>query len=451
MVGYAITRESGRKTSRSLPGKYIYQHSFPRRLLSFYSGLPISHSMRVVAVVPRSTDESSGLGTGSSVVSTEVKKMQRSEETNRSIPSLDGLRALSVIAVMLGHTRSALFDRIPFNAVFRHGGLGVAVFFVISGFLITHLLMKELRCEGTINLKRFYLRRTFRIFPPFYAFLSVIAILGLFREFHVSWRSMFVAGTYTWNYVRSPDTWILGHCWSLSLEEQFYLLWPVCMVFFSRRANVMIASGVILLSPLSRVATYFAWPAMRGYIPMMLHTRLDQIMMGCLLSLLIDTDVWQKVKKVALHPLTPTSGIIFLLAIDSQIEKHWKSMYWLTVGISLETVAIAGILLYVVFRHESPLGRILNTKLLRHVGKISYSLYLWQQLFTGPYTQAFPLNILWIVACAEISYLLVERPSLRIRDLVQQRIHWGLPWRHTSGFQADSERAVKFGTELVEH
>jgi peptidoglycan/LPS O-acetylase OafA/YrhL len=261
---------------------------------------------------------------------------------------------------------------------------------------------------------------------------------------------MFVAGTYTWNYVRSPDTWILGHCWSLSLEEQFYLLWPVCMIFFSRRANVMIASGVILLSPLSRVATYFAWPAMRGYIPMMLHTRLDPIMVGCLLSLLIDMDVWQKVKKVALHPLTPISGIIFLLSIDPQIERHWKSMYWLTVGISLENVAIAGILFYVVFRHESPLGRILNTGLLRHLGKISYSLYLWQQLFTGPYTQAFPLNILWIVTCAEISYLLVERPSLRIRDFVQQRIHCGFRRQRTSGFQADSRRSAGLGAGLVE-
>jgi hypothetical protein len=87
-------------------------------------------------------DKNLELGIGSSLVITEVKKTQRTEKTNRSIPSLDGLRAVSVFAVILGHTRSALFDRIPFNAVFRHGGLGVAVFFVISGFLITHLLMK---------------------------------------------------------------------------------------------------------------------------------------------------------------------------------------------------------------------------------------------------------------------------------------------------------------------
>jgi peptidoglycan/LPS O-acetylase OafA/YrhL len=80
------------------------------------------------------------------------------------------------------------------------------------------------------------------------------------------------------------------------------------------------------------------------------------------------------------------------------------------------------LLLHVVFRHESALGKMLNLKFMRHLGTISYSLYLWQELFTGPYTRSFPLNILWIVACAEISYALVERPSFRVRDLVQRSL-----------------------------
>jgi peptidoglycan/LPS O-acetylase OafA/YrhL len=343
-------------------------------------------------------------------------------EKNRTIPSLDGLRALSVFAVILGHTQSEMLDRIPFNSSFRSGSLGVAVFFVISGFLITHLLLKELRATGTISLRRFYLRRTFRIFPPFYVFLLVIAILSLLHKVHVSAISIFVAGTYTWNYVPLPETWILGHCWSLTLEEQFYLLWPACMAIFSRRVSLLIAAAVILLSPLSRVATYYAWPTMRFHLDMMLHTHLDTIMMGCLLALLLDMNIWQRAVKLALYPTAPTVAIFFLLFMDPRAELRWKGMYRMTLGYSLENVAIATLLLYVVFRHESLLGRFLNLKVLRHLGIISYSLYLWQQLFTGPYTRFFPLNLVCILCCAELSYLLVERPSFRIRDIVERKL-----------------------------
>jgi peptidoglycan/LPS O-acetylase OafA/YrhL len=351
-----------------------------------------------------------------------VHLAQETLEKNRSIPSLDGLRAISVIAVILGHSQSAFLDRIPGNASFRNGMQGVSVFFVISGFLITHLLVKELRRDGQINLKRFYLRRTFRIFPPFYVYLLVIAALALFHQVYVSPASMLVAATYTWNYAPSTGIWLLGHFWSLALEEQFYLLWPICMATFSRRANLAIAAGVILLSPLSRVVTYYAWPSMRINMAMMLHTHLDTIMTGCLLSLVLDLKIWEKFTKLALSPIAPISAVFFLLAIDTPAEQRWRGMYQMTVGITLENVAIAAILLYVVFRHESLLGRFLNTRLLRHLGMISYSLYLWQQLFTGPYTRFFPLNMLCILACAELSYWLVEKPSFRIRDFVQSRL-----------------------------
>ena len=94
--------------------------------------------------------------------------------------------------------------------------------------------------------------------------------------------------------------------------------------------------------------------------------------------------------------------------------------YTMALGISLENVAIAVILLYVIFRHTSPVGIILNWRPIRHFGIISYSLYLWQQLFTGPQPPFFPLNILCIVACAELLYLLVERPSLRLRNRLER-------------------------------
>jgi peptidoglycan/LPS O-acetylase OafA/YrhL len=356
---------------------------------------------------------------------------QEITSTDRSIPSLDGLRAFSVLLVILGHSESAFLDRIPGNASFRNGMQGVSVFFVISGFLITHLLLKELRRDGKINLKRFYLRRTFRIFPPFYAYLIVIALLALFQQVRVSGVDLLVAATYTRNYVVS-GTWLLGHFWSLALEEQFYLLWPLCMAAFSRRTNLAIAAGVILVSPLSRVLTYYAWPSMRINMAMMLHTHLDTIMTGCLLALALDRKVWERFTRLALSPIAALVAILFLFVVDTPAQLRWRGIYQMTVGISLENVAIATILLYVVFRHESVPGKFLNNPIVRHIGMISYSLYLWQQLFTGPYTRFFPLNILAILACAELSYCLIEKPSFHIRDVLEKRLSFTgfAPRRH---------------------
>ena len=348
--------------------------------------------------------------------------MAVTNNAHRSIPSLDGLRAFSVVAVILGHTQSTLLDRIPFNEVFRHGGQGVAVFFVISGFLITNLLLKELKRDDNIDISRFYLRRTFRIFPPFYAFLIVVAILGSLHVFYTNWRYFLVASTYTYNYAPFIDAWPLGHCWSLCLEEQFYLLWPACMKYFSRKTNFWIALVVLLSSPFSRVITYYAWPSMRAHMNMMLHTHLDTIMMGCLLALMLDLKIGQRLLNVMMRPAFAAGSLLFMIAVDTPLDARWRGMYHMTVGISLENVAIASILLYVVFKHESWAGRLLNLKPLRHIGMISYSLYLWQQMFTGPLTRWFPLNIVCIFACAELSYFLVERPSYTVRNKVQQWI-----------------------------
>ena len=338
--------------------------------------------------------------------------------SSRTIPSLDGLRAVAVLMVIAGHLRSSVLDRIPFNASFRRGGVGVGIFFVISGFLITHLLIEEQNKTGQLDLKRFYLRRSFRIFPPFYVFLGFVAVLSAFKVFHVGLLPLLAAATYTWNYVPTPETWPLGHCWSLALEEQFYLLWPACMAWCSRRTALAVSFAIILISPVSRVVTYLAWPSMRSHIGMMLHTHVDGIMMGCFLSLALDGKVWHRALSLTRHALTPVLSLLFLFGVDSYAENRWHGGYMVTVGFSLENVAIAALLLFVVFRHKSLLGRLLNLPALKHIGVISYSLYLWQQLFTGPFTHPLGLSLLGTAVCAELSYLLVERPSLRVRDSV---------------------------------
>ncbi len=340
-------------------------------------------------------------------------------ESHRSVPSLDGLRAFAVLAVILDHSHTPLLRHVPF---LRSGGQGVAVFFVLSGFLITHLLLKELNRTSTVNLKKFYFRRTFRIFPPFYVFLAAVAVLMVVAHLPVTWGHLAAAATYSWNYVPLPENWPLGHCWSLSLEEQFYLLWPASMVYFSKRTNLRIALAVILLSPISRVVTYYAWPSMRYHIDMMLHTHLDTLMMGCLLALALDLHVGERLIDVATRWWAPTLALLFLWFVDTPAIEHWRGVYRMTLGFSLENVAIMVIVVYSVFRYDSPLGRLLNVGAVRHIGMISYSIYLWQQLFTLKNTWHFPANILVILALAELSYWLVERPSFALRDRLGARL-----------------------------
>lgn len=339
----------------------------------------------------------------------------------RSIPSLDGLRAISVLFVILGHTESALLDGITFLRPFRNGGLGVNVFFVISGFLITQILLREADKYGQVNVKHFYIRRAFRIFPPFYVFLGVVICLKFAHVYVVEWRSLACAAAYVWNYSLHGGPYILGHTWSLSLEEQFYLIWPACIVAFSRRTCLKLAGAAVVLSPFSRVATYVLFPAWRGHIGMMLHTHIDTIMVGCFLALASNLKLFPWLFRSLSRPwwLFPIAGYLFVAG--PYLDARFRGAYGLPVGITVTSLCCGALLVYVVRVPESILGRVLNYKWISHFGVISYGLYLWQQAFTGDHAVRFPLNILLIVLCAEASFWLVEKPFNRLRDKVTAR------------------------------
>lgn len=332
----------------------------------------------------------------------------------RTIPSLDGLRALAVLSVVAGHSQSPILDS-PWFAVVRNGDLGVIFFFVISGFLISHLLLSELKTTGHIQLGRFYARRSFRIFPPFYVYLAAVAGLGLLQLVPVDLKSLFASATYTWNYYPSAQGWALGHTWSLSLEEQFYLLWPLCLACFPLRTCLAATITVILISPASRVLTYFLLPELRGHINMMLHTHVDAILFGAFLALSRNLAAFPRLLQVAQSSRAVALAGIYLV-IQPALSAWGRGKYALPLGMTLDAAACSIILLYAMDRPARPLGRLLNSRVLTHTGRISYSIYLWQQLFTGPYTGNFPLNVVWIFLCAEASYWLVELPSFRIRD-----------------------------------
>jgi peptidoglycan/LPS O-acetylase OafA/YrhL len=336
---------------------------------------------------------------------------------DRSIPSLDGLRAISVLLVVFGHSESAWRGHSDFYFYFIRGGwVGVSVFFVISGFLITHLLLREKSRSGQISLGRFYVRRAFRILPPCYAYLAVVGIRSLLHVEPVDPRSFIQAACYLWNYPH-PSYWILGHLWSLSLEEQFYLLWPACVFLCPNRICLRIAIGAVVLAPVSRVATYFLLPALRGELGEMLHTRIDTIMFGCILALAFDLKVWNLLLAALTRLRFVIPAAVFLVFVEVPLTLRFRGHWSAVAGTSIEGLCCAIVVLYAVRPPQNWFGRLLNFAPVRHIGIISYSIYLWQQMFTGhePFS-SFPWNLTSIFICAELSYFLVEKPSFYGRD-----------------------------------
>src|SRR5215204_3211996 len=183
------------------------------------------------------------------------------EHNNRGIPSLDGLRAISIILMIISHvsvdlyrTYSASFTSLTsiIQTLFLVGNLGVFTFFVISGFLITSLLLRDER----VNLRKFYFRRTMRIFLPYYFYLLVMVALTVGGVLKITSYNFLAAFTYTKNYFfdeNAPDAWFLAHTWTLSVEEQFYLLFPGILFLVGRKHILKVLGLVLLCCPLFRL------------------------------------------------------------------------------------------------------------------------------------------------------------------------------------------------------
>jgi peptidoglycan/LPS O-acetylase OafA/YrhL len=334
---------------------------------------------------------------------------------DRSIPSLDGLRALAVMSVIFSHSSSNLWVSLSWLKPIRNAGLGVTCFFVISGLLITKLILNELDITGTISIRSFYARRFFRIFPPFYVYLLVVGLLALFHVVPCDLKSFVYAAVYVRNYAPHPFVLLLGHTWSLSLEEQFYLMWPAFLFFFSPRTCLKIAGVAILLSPLLRIATYALVPSMRDHINLMLHTRLDAIMVGAFISLAQHQKVFTRTLAFISKPACLIPAGAYFVA-QPFLDARYQGAFTLPFGFLLDALMCGVVILFATSAPRSVLGRMLNVAWLRHLGVISYGIYLWQQMFTAKYTILFPLNLVPILLCAEASYWLIEKPSLRLKN-----------------------------------
>jgi peptidoglycan/LPS O-acetylase OafA/YrhL len=343
----------------------------------------------------------------------------------KRLPSLDGLRAVSIALVIYGHTTGTRGFPIT-KERFGIAEVGVRVFFIISGFLITTLLLQEINATGTVSLRGFYRRRVLRIFPAFYTYWFITLALVMAGLLVIPYREMAYAATYTINYV-ADRPWNLGHIWSLAVEEQFYALWPLALFLLGRKRAFWLAGGVLLLVPPVRVAQFFLWPTHRSGITEEFQTIADCIAAGCLLAGCRDW-LWGR----ASYRRFITSWKFWLapcaIVITSFMGAH-PLLNWL-IAIPVFNIAIALCIdRWTRVPHTDPVALFLNWKPVAFVGVLSYSLYLWQQPFLDRYSyhtwNRFPINIVLAFVFALGSYYAIERPFLNLRYRGNQSVPAG--------------------------
>jgi peptidoglycan/LPS O-acetylase OafA/YrhL len=360
----------------------------------------------------------------------------------RHIPSLDGLRALSVLLVIVLHTlqRYSLSRHVPLlYYVLGNGSMGVFIFFVISGYLITSLLLREREKSNTISLRSFYLRRAFRILPPLYVYILFLTVLWLTGSLPGMNRlELITALTFTRNYVPHVGLWALEHLWSLCIEEQFYLIWPALLVFCivhrkgfeGRHIATRIALVVIVAEPFIRVFSYRFLPTFHN--PGAFHMQADGLMFGALGALQQGHQGFEKLYARATRWPWLLPLLLFFVsgALGVKFENYWN----MPIGITINGFLILMWLLWLVRNPASISGRVFNQPAIAWVGRLSYSLYIWQTFFLhhlnvevfghNGWWNTFPTSWLCILAIAIFSYYCIERPALRLRDICLRRMHW---------------------------
>jgi peptidoglycan/LPS O-acetylase OafA/YrhL len=334
------------------------------------------------------------------------------------IPSLDGIRAVAIASVIVLHLTQ------------RYGKMllvpdGVGLFFVLSGYLITFLLLREKVSKGRVNLAEFYLRRTFRILPPMYAYVLFLIVYTAVMGIPLAWSSVLASVLFLQNVSPYPGSVLLEHTWSLAIEEQFYIVWPMLMLgsykVWGRRGAMFAALGMIVGAPLFRVAFGVVHsPYLHSHVFGFMPSRMDSLGVGCFLALADGTALFERIyAKVSslwwVAALSFCVGTPLLLWRSPQISH--------AVGLSLDAAMMGFFILWAARNPETVVGRFLNNRVVAEVGVLSYSIYLWQTFFIHPdtgvrYLNQMPLGLFCIVIAALLSRVLVEKPFFAIRDRV---------------------------------
>ncbi len=335
------------------------------------------------------------------------------------IPTLDGWRAIAILLVMTSHASDDLihyFGQSAFISMLADNGLlGVRVFFAISGFLITSRILEEIQMTGQLNYKNFFVRRAFRILPPLFFFGIIMALFGLTSIIPISLNQWFGGMFFYANLIEKP--WYLGHLWSLAVEEHFYIFWPFVfsILIIGRKLNLIVL--FILLLCVWRV---FAWKFQLYSSPAIFWGRTDTQLDGLLWGACAAC-IYQQLPHWTFRSNLGYLNILMFGALISSVFITFDDYKLNFIQYSAESFLIAYIILILTLNHA--FQKIFELQILRWVGKISYSLYLWQQLFLVndeskiielAFMQSLPINLILTFAAACFSYYLIERKFIKI-------------------------------------
>jgi peptidoglycan/LPS O-acetylase OafA/YrhL len=346
------------------------------------------------------------------------------------VPSLDGLRALSIALVLLAHLVS---DR------WFPGGFGVLTFFVISGFLISRLLFVEYKARRTISLAAFYLRRIVRLYPAVLAYTAiVVAAYLVFAPGEIDWPEPISALFYYANYLfvhydveHIQVTMPFTHFWSLSIEEQFYIFFPALLLSFAGRPRAVaaLAAAACIVPLLLRLVGAWRHPELvdTEYFYLRTEMRIDSIAFGVLTGALCELPAGRNLIRRLIEPVPVAVAVLVLIGCFAYREPFFRE----TLRYSLLGAAIAVGLCAIVFNPRYVLAaRILNAGIVVWIGKLSYSLYVWHLAVSQTAAHLFaalprPVEAaLALAACigvAALSYYGLEQPLIGLRRRLGSR------------------------------
>ena len=367
------------------------------------------------------------------------------------LATLDGWRAVAISLVLIGHGYSSVEQQFGNLALLsndvldrandvleRAGPLGVQIFFGLSGFLITSRLIDEERHVGFVNLTSFYVRRFFRIIPAAFVFLVTVGILACYDIVPMSIGRWLSSLFFLANYSNASWSNYVGHFWSLAVEEHFYFLWPTGFILLATtRHRASFAAIFALLITLWR-AVDWKYHITTGPAPFWFRTDIagDGILWGVVIALLYADPYWKAHIKTFVSSRTIWVGLVALIIFSGLFSESKVRFALFTVKAVAIPLAILGTVSYSMGLR----GRILEAQPLKWIGRLSYSIYIWQQLFLvmDPVDlipqieplQYFPINFIAVILMAVASYYLVERRLIRIGHRIYHgaiRRRWAAP------------------------
>lgn len=325
----------------------------------------------------------------------------------RHTPALDGLRGCAILCVLAGHLGWPVFG-------------GSVIMFPLSGFLITSILLKHRQKAGSIKLSSFYAKRFLRLIPALVVMLILINIIAaLARPAEASglqsdtlYSLLYAAN---WSHVwGTAQTLYLAHLWSLSVEEQFYLMWPLVLIIVREaRSLVLVCACIAVMSWAVRVNALAAYG--QGIAYLSTFARLDGLMLGAALAALLATPAYESLVRLTQQYRQLWRVCVFSACFVLIVCLHVFGGYMpqtLVVGMTIVSLCAVLIILACVLPQQTAIAHILSHPVLTHIGKISYGIYLWHYplilLMEENRIAAAALSIL----AGQISFYLIEQPVM---------------------------------------